>query len=88
MTLEEFVNSLNLDINGKYNDNSYTYHTTDSDEFSNIYLTIEEKGFINVSCTMDEEKSSNVYDCGDGFSIQLLADYTKDDYEVIINKEN
>ena len=87
MTIEEFVNSLDLNIDGDYTDNSFTYKISDSDEFSNIYLNIEEKGFINVSCTMDDEKSNIIYDCGDGFSLQLLADYTKDSYTLVVNKE-
>ena len=87
MTLEEFVNDLDLNIEGNFTNNSFTYNIHDSDEFSNIYLNIEEKGFINVSCTMDDEKSNIIYDCGDGFSLQLLADYTEDKYELIINKE-
>ena len=87
MTLEEFVNDLDLNIEGNFTNNSFTYNIHDSDEFSNIYLNIEEKGFINVSCTIDNKKSNIIYDCGDGFSLQLLADYVEDKYKLIVNKE-
>lgn len=85
MTIEEFIESLELPIKGKMINNQYIIDVHTSDEFSNLFNTISLNNLLtlenNSVATVDEAKFT--FTNGE-FDVKLEADYNTDFYRLIV----
>lgn len=87
MTLEEFVDSLNLPIEGKYLNNEYRIQVNSSNEFAQIFDSIALNTNLNAldDSVATEDETLFVYTDG-YFEVRLEADYNKDVYSITVGE--
>ena len=87
MTLEEFVNSLNLPIEGKYLNNEYRIQVNSSNEFAQIFDSIALNTNLNALDDSIATEDETLFVYTDGyFEVRLEADYNKDVYSITVGE--
>jgi hypothetical protein len=87
MTLEEFVNSLNLPIEGKYLNNEYRIQVNSSNEFAQIFDSIALNTNLNALDDSIATEDETLFIYTDGyFEVRLEADYNKDVYSITVGE--
>ena len=83
--MEQFVKQLGIPRKGYYDDNKYVVELTDSNDFSRIYSLLEESDIIELdeNILMTEFLTNIIY-VGEKFRLQLVGNYEKDIYKIIV----
>lgn len=83
--MQEFINSLNLPLEGEMRNNEYVINTNSSDDFSRLFSSISlnsELSLIDNSLATDEESRFR-YTNGE-YELLLQANYKDDTYSLVI----
>lgn len=85
--MEEFLDALNIPINGEYdNDGNLIVELKDSDEFAKVYSKLDRSNLVDE----DEESSvisldnGSIQFIGDDYIITLLSNDDADEYKLTI----
>ena len=83
--MEQFVKQLGIPRKGYYDDKKYVIELLDSNDFSRIYSLLEESEIITLdeNILMTEFLTNMIY-VGEKFRLQLIGNYEKDIYKIIV----
>ena len=82
--VEEAVNSLGLSPYGEFNGNNFVAEFTDSDIFSNFFMTISEKYDSDENSGEFNDENSMVVFTDEDIEIITTANYDNDKYSISI----
>lgn len=92
MSIEELLNKLNINLTGNQSKNSYIIDIPNSDEYGRIYSKLDKSDIVEEyeeNQMITEQGSSLMYEVIDeDYIINLIADWSSDRYQLIINQLN
>lgn len=92
MSIEELLNKLNINLTGNQSKNSYIIDIPNSDEYGRIYSKLDKSDIVEEyeeNQMITEQGSSLMYEVVDeDYIINLIADWSSDRYQLIINQLN
>ena len=92
MEIEEFAKKLNLKYTGTYSEEekSYVIDLPNSNVYGDVYIKLENNNLVDLledNQVITEEGSSLTYEAvNEPFIISLLADWSSDQYQVVITE--
>lgn len=86
--MEDFINELDLKLEGEFRNNQYIINTNNSNEFSSLFNTISLNNLLNLednSIATDEESMFR-FTNGE-YDVVLRANYNDDVYSLTIEEK-
>lgn len=87
--MEKLVKKIGLDLQGqKTDDNTYVIDLANSTELNNVFSKLDKCDFLeeNEDSSVMNLEVSNILYITDGYTVNLIADYSQDSYKLVITE--